>query len=157
MGVIAYPWDDSMTVVVEGDSSDAEATYGPSGQCGDAHGPEDIFLFTLPRVVKTVSVTLETLPNPGSWDSHLYVVNDVCGATTLGCLDEFSTEQPEIVIINNPSSTSISIVADGFASDDKGPYRIAVTVDECDANDDCASSEFCHNSSTDHSRCKVQN
>ncbi|MFH1807842.1 MAG: hypothetical protein ABIJ09_03800 [Pseudomonadota bacterium] len=153
MAYIPYPWDDSMTVSVEGNTSDADSNFSPTGSCGSANGPEDIYEFNLPRAVQKVTITLEAGPSTSSWDSAVYVAASICGSTNVGCADSYPNNQPEVLVLNNPSYSTLTIVADGYAGSDDGPYRLTVMVDECDGDGDCNANERCLSPAADSSRC----
>jgi len=156
MAYIPYPWDDSMTVRIEGDTSDADSNYDPAGSCGDASGPEDIYSLALPRTVQKITVTMTALPSPDAWDTFPYAAASICGGTNLGCVDEYVEDQPEVMVLPDVSDSVITIVADGYSGSSYGPYQLTVTVDECDGAGDCEASEQCQEAATDHSRCVPQ-
>ena len=99
---------------------------------------------------------MEPLPTSSSWDTHLYAADGICGSTNLGCIDQVPSAQPETLVMSNFYSSDITIVADGYAYSDWGPYRLTLTVDECDSVNDCAQGETCLNAAANNSRCKAQ-
>ncbi len=80
------------------------------------------------------------------------IFGKICGASSLGCVDEYVEDQPEVLVLTGVTAGVITLVADGFTGSSHGPYRLTVTVDECDGAGDCEASEQCRSADSDHSR-----
>ena len=90
-----------------------------SAACGGAGAPENVFQFTVPAGIASLSISLETDFSPA-----MYVVKDNCAGAPIACIPAAQYQ------MGWPGGGTYYLFLDGKTANDKGLYTLTVTLEE---------------------------